>query len=146
MNGYEMASMAGYYDASQPDPCEAYPVQPEGLRPAVCAADQRHAALEQRVAHLEHSSAELAVTLGGLLSDMGRVNKRLDALFESIPLRTLPATKAAELAESRARIDLLALRLDNLIEQVLALQAHVQLVEPTFNERTGTFRPAGVQP
>lgn len=78
-----------------------YQTKPEGI---TSGADERHKALERRVVELEHGAAKLAVTLGGLLSDMGKVNKRIDTLFESIPARTLPATKAAELAELRAEV------------------------------------------
>lgn len=101
MNGYTDAALAGYY-APGPDPCETphalYPTKQEGI---TSAADVRHAALAQRVETLE---------------------RRVDMLIESLPLRTLPATKAAELAAVRQR-------LDGLVEQVLALQAHVQMQE-----------------
>ena len=85
--------MAGYYDAQYPDPCEAAPVYPQRAE-GLCAADQRHEALEARVKSLETTLAD-GLTAAYLL---GAADTR--ALLE--PLKIQVDTLHAALAQQDA--------------------------------------------
>ena len=123
--------MAGYYDARYPDPCEGaavYPTRAEGL----CAADERHAALERRVKALERTLAD-GLTAAYLLGAadtralLEPLHIQVDALRAGMAqqdadhtaaLHAFVAQIATQAAQHAAEIEALRTLLERLLREV----------------------------